>query len=63
MPVPEPLADITRRTAPVTLAGVTAMACFMREYNLSARLWARSVDRLDFVEASLRVFIDRAAMK
>lgn len=57
----EPLADIMRRTAPTTLAGVAALACFMREYDLASTLWGQNVDKLDVAEASLRVFIDHLA--
>ncbi|WP_457092590.1 hypothetical protein [Microvirga sp. P5_D2] len=35
----DPLADIMRKAAPSTLAGVAALACFMRVHDLRANLW------------------------
>ncbi len=57
----EPLAEIMRKTVPTTLAGVAALACFMREHHLPANLWGENIDNLDLADASLRMFIDHLA--
>jgi hypothetical protein len=57
----EPLAEIMRKTAPTTLSGGAAFACFMREYDLAASLWGCNLDNLDIADVSLRLFIDYLA--
>lgn len=46
-----------RHGTSTTLAGVAALACFIREYDLPAYLWGRSMNNLNMAEASLRAFI------